>query len=72
MRSTRKIILKKQIKLNKKAKILDAGCGTGLVAEELNKLNYNNLIGLDNSKEMLRLAKTKKIFKRLYLSLIHI
>ena len=62
----KKIILKKQIKLNKKAKILDAGCGTGLVAEELNKLNYNNLIGLDNSKEMLRLAKTKKIFKRLY------
>jgi predicted TPR repeat methyltransferase len=61
----KEIILSKKIKISKKANILDAGCGTGLVAEELSKLDYKNLTGLDNSKEMLELAKSKKIFKKL-------
>ena len=60
-----KKILKKDIKINKKSKILDAGCGTGLVAETLKNLNFTNIIGLDYSKEMLKIANSKKIYRRL-------
>ena len=60
-----KKILKKDIKINKKSKILDAGCGTGLVAETLKDLNFTNIIGLDYSKEMLKIANSKKIYRRL-------
>ena len=58
-------ILKKIIKINKKSKILDAGCGTGYVAETLKDLKFTNIIGLDYSKEMLKIAKAKKIYRRL-------
>ena len=40
---------------NKKIKILDAGCGTGLVGIELLKRGFSNLIGVDFSKSMLEL-----------------
>ena len=40
---------------NKKIKILDAGCGSGLVGKELKNLGYNDIIGVDFSKEMLKL-----------------
>ena len=49
---------------NKSITILDAGCGTGLVAKELLKEGYSNFIGLDFSQDMLDL-----IPKNLYHSL---
>ena len=60
-----KKILKSKIKLNKNIKILDAGCGTGYVAEALKELNFKNISGIDFSQEMLTVAKKKKIYSRL-------
>jgi SAM-dependent methyltransferase len=45
--------------LEKHAKILDAGCGTGLVGAELAKRGYAAFDGVDLSAEMLRYAKTR-------------
>lgn len=50
---------------NTKARILDAGCGTGLVAEVLQKMNYRDIDALDYSQEMLDEAATKNIYRRL-------
>ena len=53
--------------LNKNSKILDAGCGTGLVGIELKKYDYSNIEGVDFSQHMLDLVppdiykKIKKI-----------
>ena len=58
-------ILTNKLRLKKTIKILDAGCGTGYVAEVLNKLNYKNITGIDFSKEMLAIARSKKIYKKL-------
>ena len=46
------------------AVILDAGCGTGLVGEELVKLGYSTMDALDYSQEMLDEAEQKNIYKR--------
>ena len=51
---------------NKKQKILDAGCGTGLVGVELMKKGFTNTIGADFSKSMLNLVP-KKLYKSLEL-----
>ena len=48
-------ILKKYA-LNKNFKILDAGCGTGLVGIELKKYGYSNIEGVDFSQSMLDLV----------------
>ena len=48
-------ILKKYA-LNKNSKILDAGCGTGLVGIELKKYGYSNIDGVDFSQNMLDLV----------------
>ena len=48
-------ILKKYA-LNKNFKILDAGCGTGLVGIELKKYGYLNIEGVDFSQSMLDLV----------------
>jgi len=45
-------------------KILDAGCGTGLVAKELKKLGFKNIIGVDFSQDMLDLIP-QNIYQRL-------
>ena len=63
-RELKKILIDK-IRINKNAKILDAGCGTGYVAETLKDLNFSNIVGLDYSQDMLNVAKKKKIYKRL-------
>ena len=52
---------------NKQAKILDAGCGTGLVGEILNNNEFKNLIGVDFSQEMLNIAKQKNVYQSLNL-----
>lgn len=43
--------------------ILDAGCGTGLVGEELVKRGYTKMDALDYSKEMLDEAARKNIYQ---------
>ena len=45
-------------------KILDAGCGTGLVAKELKRLGFENIIGVDFSQDMLDLIP-QHIYQRL-------
>ncbi|MDG2416375.1 MAG: class I SAM-dependent methyltransferase [Pelagibacterales bacterium] len=60
-----KKIMSQDIKIKKNSKILDAGCGTGLVAEVLGDMNFKNIVGLDYSIDMLKIAKDKKIYTRL-------
>jgi len=50
---------------NKAARILDAGCGTGLVGEFLHKQGYLNIDGLDYSEHMLTKAKEKTVYQTL-------
>ena len=54
----------KKYALNKNIKILDAGCGTGLVGIELKKYNYLNIDGADLSKKLLDLVP-KGYYKKL-------
>jgi len=56
-------VLKKYI-FNKNCKILDAGCGTGLVGIELKKCGYSNIEGVDFSQNMLDLIP-KGIYKKI-------
>ena len=60
-----KKVMSQDIKVKKDSKILDAGCGTGLVAQVLSDMNFKNIVGLDYSIDMLKIAKNKKIYKRL-------
>lgn len=48
---------------DKDAAILDAGCGTGLVGEELVRRGYTVIDALDYSREMLDEAKRKNIYR---------
>ena len=50
---------------NFESKILDVGCGTGLVGSSLSTLGYTNLDGLDFSLDMLEVAREKRIYKNL-------
>ncbi|MDB9788698.1 class I SAM-dependent methyltransferase [Candidatus Thioglobus sp.] len=52
---------------NKGAKILDAGCGTGLVGDILYNKEYKNIVGVDFSKEMLNRALKKNVYESLFL-----
>jgi ubiquinone/menaquinone biosynthesis C-methylase UbiE len=49
----------------KNIKILDAGCGTGLVGIELKKKGFDNIDGADFSKAMLELIP-KNVYKNLF------
>ncbi len=51
---------------NKQARILDAGCGTGLVGENLNQKGYVNIEGLDYSEQMLKKARSKEVYVKLH------
>ena len=53
---------------NSKAKILDAGCGTGLVGEILHEKKYKNIVGIDFSQPMLNQAFKKNIYQSLVLA----
>ena len=50
--------------LDKNCKILDAGCGTGLVGVELKKYGYSNIEGIDFSQNMLDLVP-QNIYKKI-------
>ena len=49
---------------DKKARILDAGCGTGLVGVELQRLDYLHLDGFDLSLEMAELATASGAYRQ--------
>ena len=57
------LILKKYV-LDNNCKILDAGCGTGLVGIELKKCGYSNIEGVDFSQSMLDLVP-QDIYKKI-------
>jgi SAM-dependent methyltransferase len=51
-----------KVNINKKTKVLDIGCGTGFSLEYFLEIgaNLKNILGIDVSKEMLKIAKSKK------------
>ena len=50
------VLILKKYAFNKNFRILDAGCGTGLVGIELKKYGYSNIEGVDFSQSMLDLV----------------
>ncbi len=47
--------------------ICDIGCGTGLVAEKIKKINKKAIIdGVDISTDMIEISKTKKLYRNLF------
>jgi ubiquinone/menaquinone biosynthesis C-methylase UbiE len=52
-------VLKILKEATKRVKILDISCGSGNLLDKLVKMNFQNLYGLDISKEMLKVAKRK-------------
>ena len=51
-------ILQEYVK-KKEQKIIDVGCGTGLVGRELERAGFSNFDGIDISKEMIDIAKRR-------------
>ena len=49
----------------KDSRILDLGCGSGIVAQELRKRSYTNIDGVDLSVELLARAKEKGVYNSL-------
>ena len=58
------VTILKKYAFNKNFKILDAGCGTGLVGIELKKYGYSNIEGVDFSQSMLDLVP-QGIYKKI-------
>ena len=50
---------------DKAASIIDIGCGTGLVGQELKARGYSQIDGIDFSEEMLKVARSKAIYEKL-------
>ncbi|KAF2635915.1 S-adenosyl-L-methionine-dependent methyltransferase [Massarina eburnea CBS 473.64] len=50
---------------NSSVEILDAGCGSGAVGLELNKLGYRKIDGLDISQGMLDVARKLEVYRDL-------
>lgn len=48
------------------ARILDGGCGTGLLGQVLHQIGYKNLVGIDPSDGMLKIAKRKGCYQSLH------
>jgi predicted TPR repeat methyltransferase len=51
---------------SKNCRVLDAGCGTGLVGEFLSGLGYENIDAMDYSRDMLGEAEKKSVYNRLF------
>ncbi|MGB3536029.1 MAG: class I SAM-dependent methyltransferase [Microcoleaceae cyanobacterium] len=54
--------------INQENKILDVGCGTGLLGKELKSYGFNQLHGLDISEKSLETAGGLEIYQDLYQS----
>ena len=52
--------------LDPSARILDAGCGSGLSGVAMRLAGYSNLDGCDFSPDMLKLAKEKQVYANLF------
>jgi len=50
---------------NRNARVLDLGCGTGLVGQALTEHGFNNIDGFDASEKMLEQARPKGIYRQL-------
>jgi len=50
---------------SKSCRVLDAGCGTGLVGEHLNRMGYENVDAMDYSEAMLDEAEKKGVYNQL-------
>ncbi len=53
----------KQLLPHENIAILDAGAGSGMVGEALNKQGYKNITAIDLSQEMLEIARKKQVYK---------
>lgn len=47
-------------------RVLDAGCGTGLVGEALNQMGYKNVDAMDYSPDMIREAENKSVYQKIF------
>ena len=54
-----------EITTDRSEAIMDFGCGTGLVGEELAERGYTMIDGLDISAKMLEVARSKAVYRRL-------
>lgn len=50
----------------KNSRVLDAGCGTGLVGVMLNQMGYENVDAMDYSQAMLEEAEKKAVYNRIF------
>ncbi len=50
---------------DRRALLLDVGAGSGLLGQALRAGGYDNLVGLEPSRAMLRLAQAKRVYRRL-------
>lgn len=48
------------------SRVLDAGCGTGLVGEALNQMGYINVDAMDYSPDMIREAENKSVYRKIF------
>lgn len=51
---------------DRNARILDGGCGTGLLGQILNLIGFSNIVGIDASDGMLAVAKSKSCYAELH------
>lgn len=51
---------------SRECRVLDAGCGTGLVGRYLKQMGYENVDALDVSKDMLKEAEKKGVYQKLF------
>lgn len=51
--------------VSSETKILDIGCGTGLVGRALNHYGFSNIVGIDISSNVLQEAKKKGVYTQL-------
>ena len=52
--------------VDKGARILDAGAGTGLVGEILSQMGYSDLVAMDLSQGMLDVSKQKNVYREFH------
>ncbi|MEF2229303.1 MAG: class I SAM-dependent methyltransferase [Pseudodesulfovibrio sp.] len=50
------------------ARILDAGCGTGLVGQAMHRMGYRHLDATDLSQDMLDQAESKDVYNALFMA----
>ena len=59
-------MLVQNVKLEKKMRILDAGCGPGCAVHISKICRFSRVDGVDISEKMLKLPKRKKLYTRLF------